>query len=211
MSQRIKVSSLGWNDLSKEVPSTNGEYNALDPKRENPVLEDAVDNIMKHRVLSVFRTDVLDKLGDVEPKIARLNFGDEETPNWETDGKYMKRLMTQRIQAAGGDPTDAAAVTKFYADNAAVAQSSLDAVTFAIAAREATGSAPTKVGKADLALGQKAMDEGKAEKFAALLGTKLNRVVPATAEGIAYALKDKRKMEADAAVAAAAADLAALS
>lgn len=211
MSQRIKVSSLGFNDLSKEVPSTNEEYNALDPKRENAVLEDAVDNVMKHNVLSRFRTGFLDKAGAVEPKVERINHGDEENPNWESDGKYMKRLMTIRITAAGGNPADASAVAGFYSSNLALAQEVLDSVAFTVAAREGTGSAPTKVGKADLALGQKAVDEGKAEKFAKLLGAKLNRDVPATAEGIAYALKDKRKQEADAAAIAAAAELAELS
>lgn len=191
MSQRIKVSSLGFDDLTKEVPSSNEEYNALDPKRENAVLEDAVDNIMKHTVLSRFRSSFLDKLGK-KYSVEQINHGTDEAPQWESDAKYKNRIMIAGITADGGSPTDATAVAKFHADNLSLAQECLDEVKFSVAGTRTGGTAPQKVGKQDLATAQDSIDKGVSEKFAALLGRKLNRTVENNQESIALAIKDVR-------------------
>lgn len=210
MSQRIKVSSLGWDDLTKEVPSTNEEYNALDPKRENAVLEDAVDNVMKHTVLSRFRDKALDALGAVEPKIERINHGTDDAPQWESDAKYKNRIMVARITAAGGSPTDAAVVAKWHADTLTTVQTILDGVKFTVAGAVRSGTAPQKVGKQDLATAQDAIDKGLAEKFAALLGGYLGRTVGTSQDELAAAIKDRRAKKVAEDAAAQKSELAAL-
>ena len=52
--KRIPVNSLGF-ELTRAVPDSIEEYNALAPKRDNPVLEDATANILYRSTFAKFR------------------------------------------------------------------------------------------------------------------------------------------------------------
>lgn len=192
---RIEVSTLGFN-LTKDVPSTNDEYNALAPKRDNPVLEDAVANILYRNTFASFRGSMLDLL-EKETGITRNNSGTEEEPQFESDGKLIKRMI-----AASGSTKEA-----FVAQYQSLAQSTMDAAPFNPAERENKGTT-NLVGKRDLATAQDAIDKGLAEKLAGLLGRKLSREVAADVKSLATAIKDNRAILVAAAEAAQAAELA---
>lgn len=209
MSQSITVKSLGFESLTKSVPSTIDEYNALDPKRENAALEDAIDNTMKHSVLSKFRDKFLSAV-EKTSGVARINHGTEDEPQWESDAKFLKRVIVSDITKSGGSPTDPTAVAAWYLSNAMLAQTTLDSVVFAVASTRTGGTAPQKVGKQDLATAQEAIDSGKADKFAALLSKALNRTVGTTQEELATAIKDRRAALVAQAAEAQKAELAAL-
>lgn len=203
--QDIKVASLIFDDLTYSVPSTVEEYNSLDPKRvsagQNPVVEDAVDNIMKHRILGGFRSDFLDKVEE-KYEIKRINHGTEKEPRWESDGKFFDRVIATLATQRGQSTVTDAVKAEIRAELRDVAQACLSAQKFVVAAREGgTGSAP--VGKADIKLATDAFEQGKIAKLAQLLGAKLGREIPvtddkeATIKAVALALKDNRKAEAD--------------
>ena len=173
--QTISVSSLLFTDLTKSVPSTIDEYNALAPKRTNPILEDAVDNIMKHKVLSQFRNKFLDfveeKFKDIEGS-ARQNFGTEDRPRWEADMPYINRLQALVLKSRGEDPTNAAAQATFVTELRADAQRILDEVPFNVAEREPSSVSPS-VSKTHTTWAKEAVESGKAEALLGLLNQKL--------------------------------------
>jgi hypothetical protein len=172
---RIKVRTLGF-DLTKEVPASVEEYNSLAPKRENPVLDDAVSNVLYRCTFAQFRTALLDKLEELTG-IARINRGTEDEPEWESDAKFMKRLQASPADKSSW-PT--------------IAQECMDAAEFNVAERESTGTPKQKVGKKDLASAQEAIDKGLAEKLASMLGTYLERNVGTDVKSLAEGLKDRR-------------------
>lgn len=173
--QTIQVSSLGFNDLTFLVPATIEEYNALAPKRNNPVLEDACDNIMKHKVLGQFRNKFLDfieeKFKDV-PGSARINSGTEKTPKWEGDMPYWNRLIALVLTHRGLDASKpenvAALVTELKAD----AQRILNEQKFNVAEREVTGGVPTPA-KTYVAWAKEAVEKGTQNRMLDLLNGKL--------------------------------------
>lgn len=215
MSTEIKVSSLIFDDLTFTVPSTVEEYNALDPKRVaaggNPVVEDAVDNIMKHKVLGGFRSDFLDALEE-KYKIARINKGTEKEPRWEADAVYMNRVIAtlNEQRNSSGTPLTDAFKKEIVAELRDLAQTTLSAQKFTVAGRE-PGAGGTPVGKNDTKLATDAWNETGADgakkivKLAALLGRALGREVvvdlndqDGSIKNVAIALRDKRKADNDA-------------
>ena len=185
---RITVSTLGF-ELTREVPATTDEYNALAPKRTNPVLEDAIDNILYRNTFAAFRSSLLDKL-EVSTGIARINHGTPEEPQWESDGRLFKRMVAQ----SGG--TDVA----FRAAHQVEAQTEMDAAPFSPAEREGGGGGGNLVGKRDLANAEQMIKDGKAGQVASKLGTLLNHPVDGTdAKNLARALAEYRKQVATAA------------
>jgi len=206
MPTQIKVASLIFDDLVYNVPSTVEEYNALDPKRVqaggNPCVEDAVDNIMKHRVLGGFRSDFLD---EVEKKfgIERLNNGTEKEPRWEPDAKFMNRVIALVAQQRGMDPTSDATRNALVSELRDLAQATLSKQVFTVAGAERTGGGQP-VGKGDLKLATEAYDSGKIGRLAELLGKALNRTVDVSGDkdaqikAVAVALRDKRRQDAEA-------------
>lgn len=193
----IKFDSLIFKDLELEVPSTAEEYNALDPKRvgegRNPVVEDAVDNIIKHRVASGFRDDFLEF---VEEKfgIERKNNGTEKNPKWERDMDFMNRVTATVLQQRGLDPAKAENVTAFAAELRDEAQKIFTAQKFVVAGRESTGGGGAPIGKRDTAFAEEAIKSGKAEKLAGLLGAALGRTVDfSDVKTLAAAIRDNRQ------------------
>lgn len=172
----IKVASLIFDDLTYEVPSTVEEYNALDPKRPNAVVEDAVDNIMKHRVLGGFRSDFLDAV-EKKYSIERKNFGTEKEPRWESDAKFMNRVIAEVLTTRGKNPSDAGAVAELRNELRDEAQKCLTAQKFVVAAREATGGQPA-LAKTYIAWAEQAIAQDGGTKLAGLLESVLQKTDP---------------------------------
>jgi hypothetical protein len=183
--KRIEVSSLGFT-LTRSVPETNEEYNALAPKRDNPVLEDATSNILYRSTFATFRSSFLNAV-EKDSGVKRRNSGTEKDPVWESDGKYLKFLLVQL------NFTDDEFVAKYQA----LAQEQMDAAPFNPAQRESNSDGPA-VGKNDQKIAAEVMtrDADTIAKVTAALGAKLNRVVDATAESIARAYADFRRAQA---------------
>lgn len=208
MPKVIKVSSLGFDDLVySKAPATVEEFNALDPKAvaagENPCLDVAIDDIMKHKVLGGFRSDLLDAL-EAKFKVERINHGTEKEPKWESDAKFMNRLIAtenENRNGKGSALTDAFAAT-IRAEVRELAQTTLEKQDFVVAGATRTGSG-TPVGKNDTKLATEAVDTGKAAALAALLSKALGRDVVLTGNKeddvltIGRALRDNRKKIAD--------------
>jgi hypothetical protein len=183
--QRISVNTLGF-DLTREVPATIDEYNGLAPKRTNPVLEDAVNNILYRDTFADFRDKFITKLVEVTG-FARANHGTEEEPQWETEAKYLKRLIAAKV-AEG--KTEAALRSEWQS----LAQSCMDSSSFNVAERESKGTG-VAYGKRDLELAEKVVTDGKADAVASKLAQILGREIPSDAKSIARALADKRRAE----------------
>lgn len=183
--KRIEVSSLGFT-LTRSVPETCEEYNALAPKRDNPVLEDATANILYRSTFATFRSSFLDAV-EKDCGVARANSGTEKNPIWESDGKYLKKVI-----ASLGIDEEA-----FVAKYATLAQESMDAAPFNPAQRESTSDGPA-VGKNDKKIAAEVMtrDVDTIAKVTAALGAKLNRVVEASEDSIARAYADFRRAQA---------------
>lgn len=181
--QRIQVSSLGF-DLTKEVPQTVEEYNALAPKRENAALEDAINNTLYRGTLADFRDAFLTELG-ILTGVARINHGTEEEPQLESEARWYKRIL-----AANGGVVKPEWVT--------LAQKHMDAAAFNPAERERKSDGPA-IGKRDIALAQELIKrgEGKVAEVAALLAKKLGREVATDEKSLARAFADNRRMEAE--------------
>lgn len=169
-----KVSTMGF-ELQVLVPATNDEYNGLAPKRVNPVLEDAVLNIIYRGVLNKFRDKFLDELGKLDiadqsgavVKIARINHGTEDEPQWEKDSVYFKRFLATVATRRGLDPAAEATKTVLMSELTPLAQKTIDAVKFDPTAEERTGGnliAKTYLEWAQIAVkkGYDANDKGSA-------------------------------------------------
>lgn len=211
----IKVSSLGFVDLDYSVPATIEEYNALAPKRNNPILEDAIDNIIKHKVLSQFRNKFLDavevKYKDIEGS-ARQNFGTEKTPKWEQDMPYFNRLIALVVTHEGGSPSDAGAVAKVLGDLRGLAQETLSAQKFNVADREPSTAGPS-VAKMYTEWAEEAFTKGVHEKLLGFLNKACNTSVAFTGDvaadkaTLAKAIATNEKRKRDLAAAATKAEL----
>lgn len=215
MPTTIKVSSLGFVDLDYSVPSTVEEYNALAPKRNNPILEDAIDNIIKHKVLSQFRNKFLDavevKYKDI-PGSARQNFGTEKTPKWEPDMPYFNRLIALVVASEGGSASDAGAVAAVIAQLRELAQTTLSAQVFNVAEREPSTASPS-VAKMYTEWADEAFSKGVQEKLLGFLnkacGSTLAFVGDDSADKatLAKAIATNEKRKRDLAAAATKAEL----
>lgn len=183
---RITVSSLLWDNLTKEVPQTIEEYNALAPKRDNPVLEDAIGSELRHGTFPKFRDKTLDAL-EKETGIKRINHGTEKEPQWESDMKFVRRLVAE----TGLSEED------FAAKYQSLAQTAMDAAAFNPAVRESTGEGP-KVGKKDKENAEEVIKRGeqKTAEVAAALGAKLGRTVSTDVDSLARAFADYRRAKA---------------
>lgn len=181
----ITVSTLGF-DLTKAVPSTIEEYNALAPKRENPVLEDAIKNTIYRGTNNVFRDSFLEELEKVTGT-PRINSGTEDSPVWESDGKFFKRI------AAASNKS----MEDFRKEHQALAQSCYDAAPFDPSVKERTSDGPA-IGKRDIANAQELIKRGDAKvgEVAAALSTKLGRTVATDEKSLARALADFRRQKA---------------
>jgi len=215
MPTTIKVSSLGFVDLDYSVPSTIEEYNALAPKRVNPILEDAIDNIIKHKVLSQFRNKFLDaveaKYKDIEGS-ARQNFGTEKTPKWEPDMPYFNRLIALVVSHNGGTPSDAGAVAAVIGELRALAQTTLTEQKFNVAEREPSTASPS-VAKMYTEWADEAFAKGVQEKLLGFLNKACNMSVAFTGDvtadkaSLAKAIATNEKRKRDLAAAATKAEL----
>lgn len=181
---RTEVSSLGYT-LTKEHPATVEEYNALAPKRANACLEDAVASTDYRSVFPVFRDTLLTELGETYG-VPRENFGTEDDPKWETEGKWFNRIVAK----SGKTPE------QFRSETLTVAQKHMDAAAFDPSERESKGSGPT-IGKRDLALAQQVITDGKADVIAGKLAVILGRDVATDEKSLARAIADNRRALAE--------------
>lgn len=193
--QRIEVNTLGFK-LTKEVPSTVDEYNALAPKRENACLEDAISNSLYRGTLAEFRGTFLEKLGEAEG-VERINHGTDDEPQLESEAKWFKR-----IQAKNGG------VNK--PEWATLAQQVMDASAFDPSERERKSDGP-RIGKRDLEIAKELIGRGPemVAKAASVLSAKIGRPVETAfeddkdneklAKSLALAFADKRRAETRAA------------
>lgn len=183
--KEIIVSSLGF-DLKKAVPETVSEYDTL-AKREGATLEDATNSTLYRGTFAEFRDIFLHGVeaeGD-EPAfegieqitgIKRLtktvkSAKGEESEVWdESEAVYFKRVCAQL-------GLDADAARAKFAD---VAQTAMDRAAFDPSVRERKSAGPKTIAKRYKAIAKDAIDSGKAEKLADLLGAKLGRAVTLT-------------------------------
>lgn len=191
-----------------KAPATIEEYNSLAPKRQNPVLEDAIDDIMKHKVLSQFRNKFLDFL-ETKTEVVRGNTGTEKRPIWEKDSVYMDRVVASVITKAGGNPSDAAAQKAVYDNLFADAERILNEQAFNVAERE-PGDGPS-VAKTYTEWATTAIKTGKAAQLIGLLNKQNNRSDALTGDEAAdtvtlakaIAANEKRKRDIETAAAKA--------
>jgi len=189
MKQHI-ADSLGF-DVMVQVPETVEEFDSL-AGRSGACLEEATDNVIYRGVLAEFRSKLVDALEkDTSFPIEREQkknakgepqFDKDQKPILvvsESEGAYKKRL-----QAHLGLDDDA-----FAARFAPLAQQVAQGIKFDPKATERKPKTPPKTyleaARSILAQG------GTYEKAAGKLGAELNREVPATEEGVAFALQER--------------------
>lgn len=191
--QRISVSSLGF-DLTKEVPSDVTEYNALAPKRENAVLEDAINNTLYRGTLAEFRSKFLEELGTltgVERAVVKPESApDADDATYESEGKWYKRILAS---VNGTVP----------ANWIVLAQRIMDESSFDPSAKERSSDGPA-IGKKDLAFAEELFKRGvdKVTEVVKQLSVKLGREIVlgddlvAAKKIVARALADYRRAKA---------------
>lgn len=188
----MEFSVIGFN-ISKEVPSTPEEYNALAPKRVNACVEDAVSNTIYRGTSPVIRDKFCDYL-EAERKIVRKNFGTEDEPQPEKEGVYIKRAIAELV-AANGKTEEG-----IRADLLPFIQKFADEAPFDPSLREGSGQGPA-IAKRDLALAEQVTKDGKENDVAAKLATLLGRAVANDVKSLARAIADNRRaLEAKAAL-----------
>ena len=195
------VNSSGW-ELSWNVPATTDEYNSLAPKRENPVLEDAINNTWYRAGANKFRDALCEYLERVTG-VTRINEGTDEKPVWEKEGIFIKRAITGFLQAAGKDPSAKSNVEEFRMQHQSAVQGLLDGIAFDPSERESTGTGPS-IAKTYTAWATQAVTKDGGKRLAELLGVALNAPVTLTGDAAAdtvtlakaIALNEKKKREA---------------
>lgn len=183
--QRITINVLGF-EPTKEVPATVEEYNALAPKRANPVLEDAIDTTIYRGTSPVVR-DAL--CGHLEATYGVKREGSDED-GWEKEGKYVKRAIAS--VAASTNRTEA----EVRAEIAPFVQQFTDAAPFPVATKERSSDGPA-VGKGDMKLAEQIVADGKADAVAGKLTSILGRAVASDAKSLARAIADNRRALAE--------------
>lgn len=187
------VKSMGF-EILVPVPATVDEYNALAPKRENPVLEDAVLNVLYRGVLNKFRDGLLEALEKVTG-IARINAGTKEEPVWEKDTTFFKRVIVEVAKQRGLDPAADATVSTLMSEWKPIAQSvvtggsisytnekgesvteTLKGIKFDPSERESTGGG-NLIAKKYTEWASEAVKKGTHTRMAELLAKALNREV----------------------------------
>jgi uncharacterized protein YjbJ (UPF0337 family) len=198
MSQRIEVSSLGFK-LTKEVPSSVEEYNALAPKRENAVLEDAISNVLYRGTLAEFRGSVLEELGKltgVERAVIKPAATEEDSDVLESEGKWFARIKASKGIVKNED---------LPAEWTAIAQKHMDLAAFDPAVKERSSDGPV-ISKKDLAFAEELFKRGveKVQEVVGQLSAKLGRAVAfggtsesvdADKKSVARALADYRRVK----------------
>lgn len=193
---RKEYSILGYN-ITKEVPSSTEEYNALAPKRENAVLEDAVANTMYRAVHPRIRDPFVDEI-ETLTGIQRINSGTEDEPKWESEKKYHDRALAQHAANTGKSPESVRAEWQ------SIIQKHADAAKFDPAETVREGGSGPKIGKNDLKFAKELFDNraDKVDAVVAFLSSKLNRVITlgddkeANVKLVASAYADHRRAEA---------------
>lgn len=176
------VSSQGF-ELNYLVPETTEEYNSLAPKRNNPVLEDAILSTWYRNGANKFRDALCEHLEKVTG-VARLNLGTDDDPKWEQEGKFIKRVIVALATQAGIDPASNEAKTSFYTRFQADAQAILNMNKFDPSERESTGGGGGLVAKLYIGWATTAVKNGNASKLAAMLSKVLNQPIPVTGDEV---------------------------
>ncbi len=188
----IKVSSLGF-ELNKSVPESVSEYDQL-AKRENGCLEDAINSTLYRGTFAEFRDIFLhgaeadeanglpaiegvEKLTGIARKTKEVKAATAESQAvtaWdESEAVYFKRVVAAQF---GGDAD--AAIAHF----AEMAQQAMDRAAFDPSVKERKSAGPKTIAKTYIEIAKQAVEGGKGEKLAALLGQHLNRTVTLTGE-----------------------------
>lgn len=206
------ISTLGF-DLNTQVPGSVDEYDTL-AKKVGACLESANLNVLYRSTLAVFRSNFTEALENntginraaeqVKNKDGTLKVDKDtaadgtvtETPVMrytETEKVYFDRVCAELVSQSKFASLEAAA-----GSFQALAQTTIDTISFDPSEREAKAAGPKKIAKAYTVLAQKASDNGKLETLAATLATKLvNWTVVATVDSVARAISEdqRRKRE----------------
>ena len=177
--RNIVVSSQGF-ELNFLVPETVEEYNSLAPKRDNPCLEDAIMSTLYRNVFNKFRDANCTALEEVTT-IKRINSGTEDDPVWESDGKYMKRVIAEVAKQRGLDPAAKTTRETLLSEWTPRAQSIISTIKFDPAERELLGGQPT-LAKKFIEWATQAVAADGGQKLAGLLGKLLSQVFPLTGD-----------------------------
>lgn len=175
MSQRIEVSTLVFDGLTKEVPSSVEEFDQL-AKKQGAALESAIMNVLYRGTLAKFRAAFVEWLAK-ETGIARKTRTEGEgekakTVPDEKDSVYVDRVIAT---LSGGDDDKAAAIVAGWQ---AKAQELMDAAEFNPAESERKGGDGSKlVAKTYINWAKDAIAAGKGQALANLLTQKLGRTV----------------------------------
>ncbi len=191
--QKTTFNVLGF-DVTKDVPSTVEEYDALAPKRANACLSDAISTTIYRGTSPVIRADLVEIVEKLT-LVPRINTGTEEDPQWESEARYVRRAILSYSKSANIPETT------IRANLLPEVQASADKAPFPVAESEKSGNGPA-IGKRDLQLADKIIAEGKADAIAGKLATLLNRPVATDQKSLARAIADKRKADNVAAEAA---------
>lgn len=200
-----QVSTLGF-DLNVNVPSSIGEYDQL-AKKEGAALESAVLNVLYRSVFAKFRSQFAEAVENntsiaraTEPtgKKVKDEAGNETTEDAvrfsETEKVYFDRVCAELTKSGQFSSIEAAA-----ASFAALAQTTIETITFDPSESEKAPSGPKKVAKAYVVLAEKAQANGKLDALASQLSSKLvNWKVESTVDSVAKAIAEdqRRKREA---------------
>ena len=206
-----KFSSLGF-DLMFNVPATVEEYNE-NAKNADGCRRDAVLNVVYRGQMPDFRYMFLhgdEKLGikGIEELTGiEREFESRELKTLEADGskktvdtfteseaKYWNRVKATLIKNG-----EFANETELMAHFQPSAQEIADKCVFDASETEAKVRKPKTASKENTAIAQKYVDQGKGDKLAALLSTKLGRTITADVPTLALAMaEDFRNEEAKA-------------
>lgn len=190
--QRIAINVMGF-DLTREVPATVEEYNALAPKRANPVVEDANFNTLYRGTFP----DIRDGLCDILEKDYGVARGEDEK-----DGAFIKRGIATVMKDSGR--TEGAVRAEIQPKLQVVA----DAASFPVEAAERKAGDGPAIGKRDLQNAAQMFKDGKGAAVASKLSGILGRPVEVTGDDeasvktLARALADYRRQLAQQAEAA---------
>lgn len=181
--QTVEINVAGWT-VTKNVPSTEAEYNALAPKRANACVEDANFNTIYRGTSPVVRDGICELL-EAEG-VARVNHGTEDKPDWEKEGVHIKRALAQLVQDRGVSEENLRALLQPRVQKIA------DQAPFDPSERESKGTGPV-IGKRDLALADQIIKDGKESAIAGKLALILGREVATDQKSLARAIADNRR------------------
>ncbi len=204
---KVTYDSLGL-DFTFTVPESVEEYNKSAPLRVNPVLEDAIDNVVYRSNLAKSRgefVDAVEALTKIERKVevSTGKSGKTITKYLETEKDYFDRVVLSN--ASRDSVTEEAARLAFQS----LADKIASGILWDAAVKEAGGKAK-KATKESTAIVADLRKNGKFDAAAAKLAAQYGTAVPTEDEALALLVAEHLRRERAKAEAAATLALAAM-